>query len=648
LYTLIGYKKIIADKKRRGIMNVTEGKRPLSFPGYHFLANMFMTLTPSGKKYPFKEAIFSWCFLLLSWNLIARCSNIRDINLAHLDWVNDSLLVTFAQSKGDQDGSAVGNEKHVYANPMKPDICCILALAILIFCRRRNLGEEQTRENNNHSGRRRKKQKSDDNNNNFLFTYDNVEKFGIILKKVLNDTNLVPDSVDLGAKKKDLGSHSNRKGAGTWLLGLTICLSAVAIFLRAGWSLGNVQDRYIFAGAGQDQMVGRTASGLPINDKRFAILPPHFSKEDLRIIADNIGWSYILEEYNLFPDCFKRVVPYLLASIIFHVNYLRENLDENHPIWNQRIFTQPVVINRNESQQTFRNIVEAFEDKILTGYYNCEDSDMQATGIPHHLIIQSQIIELQNRVAQLEERVLNDSKERGEKILEKLDKLPLAVKDSILSNFVVDGVVPVNMNDIRTLLDINNKEIMEELKRLLPSVVNINNNNSIMSIENNSNNNVNDTKLLYKHFTWGGKFRRMIPKDFVFPTCDFKTAYDLYFHGNSNLGVRPYYFLNGRIYEQYRGDLHGKDNITNFNRVKNLIEYLLDIAVQETFINSKDEVKVMSVNETDELFQKSFPIIIRLIYGENANSKVGKRAYEIKYSTITNKLASLISNTNND
>jgi hypothetical protein len=37
-------------------------------------------------------------------------------------------------------------------------------------------------------------------------------------------------------------------------------MSAVAVYLRAGWSLGNVQDRYIFSGAGSDQVVGRAES----------------------------------------------------------------------------------------------------------------------------------------------------------------------------------------------------------------------------------------------------------------------------------------------------------------------------------------------------------------------------------------------------
>ena len=73
-------------------------------------------------------------------------------------------------------------------------------------------------------------------------------------------------------------------------------LSAVNVYLRAGWSLGNVQDRYIFAGSGGDQIVGRAISGLPLNDMRFATLPPHFSTEDM-VILNTIGK---IENINYF------------------------------------------------------------------------------------------------------------------------------------------------------------------------------------------------------------------------------------------------------------------------------------------------------------------------------------------------------------
>ena len=75
----------------------------------------------------------------------------------------------------------------------------------------------------------------------------------------------------------------------------------VAIYLRAGWSVGKVQDQYIFSGAGSDQVVGRAAAGLPINDNGFAVLPPHFFARGTVILRE-IGDSNIYESYDYFPE----------------------------------------------------------------------------------------------------------------------------------------------------------------------------------------------------------------------------------------------------------------------------------------------------------------------------------------------------------
>lgn len=49
-------------------------------------------------------------------------------------------------------------------------------------------------------------------------------------------------------KISTIGTHSTRKGASTHWLGVTEGPSPIQVFLRPGWSLGNVQDRYLFAG----------------------------------------------------------------------------------------------------------------------------------------------------------------------------------------------------------------------------------------------------------------------------------------------------------------------------------------------------------------------------------------------------------------
>ena len=63
----------------------------------------------------------------------------------------------------------------------------------------------------------------------------------------------------------------------------TFFLSLVAQ-LHCCWSLGNVQDRYIFLDAGGDQYLGRSVGRLPTSDPKFATLPPHLNVEDAEAI----------------------------------------------------------------------------------------------------------------------------------------------------------------------------------------------------------------------------------------------------------------------------------------------------------------------------------------------------------------------------
>lgn len=266
-----GYVKIVADKKSKGIMKISEGKSPLSFAGYNEVCRAMMTLSPVRNRHTFAESIFSWAFMVFMWNLMARSDSVNSIMLQHIDWRDDSMVITFAKHKGDQTGEGLSNDKHVYANPINPLICPVLTLAVLILTKNR-LGLSTTSQ---------------------LFEGNSSEgRFNKILASVIKD---IPEEVNLGANRKDIGSHSNRKGSSTFVLGLSAAVSAVQVYLRAGWSLGNVQDRYIFSGAAGDQVVGRAVCGLPINDSNFAVLPPHFSNDDLTFIANQIGWNNIVE-----------------------------------------------------------------------------------------------------------------------------------------------------------------------------------------------------------------------------------------------------------------------------------------------------------------------------------------------------------------
>jgi hypothetical protein len=76
------------------------------------------------------QNVFGHLFWVLSWNILARSINTASISLRHLDWNGDALQVFICQAKNDQEGDKSEFPKNVYANPVMPEICPILALGI--------------------------------------------------------------------------------------------------------------------------------------------------------------------------------------------------------------------------------------------------------------------------------------------------------------------------------------------------------------------------------------------------------------------------------------------------------------------------------------------------------------------------------------
>ena len=220
-----GYKKTIAEKKASGVMEIKEGKSPIAFSGHCFLSKVLMTLKPEKRKYYFTESIFGWCFQVLAWNLIARSSSIQGIMLQHMSWRGDCLVINFPLHKGDQTGESLAKDKHVYANPLKPEICPMLAVAVLIFCRHRGVGEGVVTQ---------------------LFTGDSVDKFGAMLRVDFADKNLIPEDIDMGSARQDLGTHSNWKGAATYLCGSIGSLFKCCCNLSSCWVVSWQSSRSIY------------------------------------------------------------------------------------------------------------------------------------------------------------------------------------------------------------------------------------------------------------------------------------------------------------------------------------------------------------------------------------------------------------------
>ncbi|OWY91480.1 hypothetical protein PHMEG_00039929 [Phytophthora megakarya] len=188
-----GLKRQFATSQARGEGHIKVGKDPLSFELYEFLSTHLMAL-------PGSDAIFARVYLIISWNLMCRSANAFGIRHSHIEWRGDSLRVYFAHMKNDQSGDRPRDPRHVYANPLQPTICPILALAIYwtttIF----------------------------DEDNRLFPGSDQYDRFRKSLQRLLVYGEVSTELKRRGVSPSDLGTHSMRKGAATFCAsGTTAC-----------------------------------------------------------------------------------------------------------------------------------------------------------------------------------------------------------------------------------------------------------------------------------------------------------------------------------------------------------------------------------------------------------------------------------------
>ena len=507
----------------------------------------------------------------------------------------DALVVKFNVTKSDQTGEKT-TDKHVYANPLKPEICPFLALAVLLVCRGRQDGDFR------------------------LFPHDGVGQFGNVLHSVLADNALVPDDTPLGpAHKKDIGTHSERKGVLTYLCSLCHCISAIAIYLRAGWSLGNVQDRYLFAGSGSDQLVGRAIACLPITSTDFAVLPPHFVPEDLAVLK-RIGINNLIHGYDEFPACFQHAVVYLLASLIYHIDFLERKLSRQHPLWSQRIFTTSITV----AGTRYANAIELFRNKMITGTMSCRQTDMIATGIPDHILTSCRLATLEAQVGACKAELAAQFDARCDKMEQDMALLPEKIRQTLLENFTIDGVAPINMADIRGLLTTEFSRI-EDMMRELRAPPAIPEAPAAAPAQGHI-----DPEGAYTLFHWAGKYR-MVPETWVFPKqLGLRPMFHLWHYGNSGLSIRPY-----KILHKFHDDLRTKDEKERYSRTKKVMTALDEIIAAKSYLPQGRTMDQLSEEEEGQVLNKAYNELLSIVEGA-AGSKT-RRAEDVAVDTLANK-----------
>jgi hypothetical protein len=400
-----GLKRKAQAYKAQSGARLSEGKKPLPFALYKMLCGW---LVAEGSK----ESIFAWSFLTLTWNLICRSKNTVNVHKSHMSWENDSLTIQFAHSKTDMTGSQESYKRHIYGNPQNPVICPILALTCYLA----------TTPTRGAPGK--------------LFNgTSQYERFRKQLQSLVDEHS--EEIRGMGIDPQDLGVHSIRKGAATYVCSGTTCAPSIAaVCNRAGWTMGRVKDTYIRYESAMDEYVGRMVCGLDINSSKFSVSPPHFLPQSVesRVGADLSGvfpFPITTEHRLLLKFCY--------ATMVYAKSFLLNKLGVLSPMRSN------VLLRNSNALQ----IDTAWVDIRFAH----EEHDIHLTGIPPHVIYLVQL----------------------EKVLEKMQLLYdqsqlslLSVSERIISEIKADlddrsiGGGEVSMNRLTALL----QPIRDELIRV--------------------------------------------------------------------------------------------------------------------------------------------------------------------------------------
>jgi hypothetical protein len=440
------------------------GKLPIEWSAYVFLMRKLIEKVP---REDYKMLFRTIATISLQWSCIARANMIGKLTTHHIGMEQDALTIIISKHKGDQEGAKV-YPRHVYANPQQPEVCPFLNLGLYVFSLPwLGLGA-----------------------NAALFPHDD-KYWSDTVRRFLSKSLTRQEQSTLGVSIDDLGTHSIRKGAASFVSSQMQGPSDTNIDLRAGWSVsGTAQQQYKFqVRSNGDHFTGRSLVGIHRTDPAFCALPPHFSIQTLSRIEENDWEAMTGRLYSQVPAGLKKALPFLFASVCYHIDWLKQQYGASAALWKMPIFA--------------RGFVDKYKGFVLydVNVQQCKEADLMATGVPVDTTI-----------------------------LQRIGALPKVINDGLLSNFAINGAIPINEANLAAKL----REVMmaaefraDVFGQSTPTVV-------------GPLTDPSSSRPWWQWFKWEGDViaGRTVPFDFVAPTESLPLAWNFYVHGNKALKIR--------------------------------------------------------------------------------------------------------------
>jgi hypothetical protein len=244
--------------------------------------------------------------------------------------------------------------------------------------------------------------------------------------------------------------------------------------------------------------------------------------------------------------------PFLVASVIYHQDWIRDNLRPTHPIFSSRLWTS--------------TYLRSLKDSVVTGINRTDSSSLVATGLPRHIVQANQISELESEVSRLNGLI---------------ESLPVSINDMIIGNLSsVNGIQVANDATIS--------------RHIAPLMLQL---NAIQASLRPADSAQSQEPLSTPgQFQWGGRFHP-VPQGFVFPRCTTMALWSLWIYGDQNLGIGPYRHIKARSLP--------REDKTQLSKANFVMKSLITKSRQ-----TESQLEAKPRSETDALLSTAFQTLL--------------------------------------
>ena len=279
-------------------------------------------------------------FLNVAKSMLGRSERVTRMRWAYLRWKKDALGGKIPTSKSDL-GGKLSYLKLMYPSVEEPESCVVLCLALEI-CSKSRYDEP----------------KSFDTIFCSAFRSSLCTNFRAFIDG-LDEEDKVAMQVGT-CKSLPITLHTPKR------TGAVILHSCEAVHWNSCRQRGDhkidTEDSYLkYPSEVQDGIMGRVLAGLEFGSHNFEAQAPHFSPE----FSSTVPYDKLIPGYDKFPVELRVIYPFLIASIIWHYEWLKKTLPTDSPVWSSvpLFTTQQQWLEKLSAKDATGNFIHIFGGK---------------------------------------------------------------------------------------------------------------------------------------------------------------------------------------------------------------------------------------------------------------------------------------------